>query len=106
MIEVLDTDTCTDCNLCVQVCPTNVFQAQREGPPLIKRQDACQTCLMCELYCPVDALYVEPDAEAVHGLTVEGVHERQLFGSYRKAIGWHKDTRHRRLIDDHFRLPQ
>jgi hypothetical protein len=23
-----------------------------------------------------------------------------------KAIGWHKESRHRRHIDDHFRLPQ
>ncbi|MDQ0564101.1 NAD-dependent dihydropyrimidine dehydrogenase PreA subunit [Rhizobium mesoamericanum] len=106
MIEVLDSNTCTDCNLCVQVCPTNVFEAAPEGPPLILRQDACQTCFMCELYCPVDALYVDPDAEAIHGLTVESVHASNLFGSYRKAIGWHKNTRHRRHIDDHFRLPQ
>ena len=106
MIEVLDTDACTDCNLCVQVCPTNVFEAMPEGPPLILRQSSCQTCFMCEAYCPVDALYVDPDADAVHGLTVEGVHENKLFGSYRKAIGWHKETRHRRHIDDHFRIPQ
>lgn len=106
MIEVLDTDTCTDCNLCVQVCPTNVFEAVADGPPLIKRQSSCQTCFMCELYCPVDALYVDPDAEAVHNLTAAVVHEGNLFGSYRKAIGWHKETRDRRHIDDHFRIPQ
>ncbi len=83
MIEVLDSSTSTDCNLCVQVCPTNVFEAAPEGPPLILRQDACQTCFMCELYCLVDALYVDPDAEAVHGLTVESVHASNLFGSCR-----------------------
>ncbi|CAN7630492.1 MULTISPECIES: ferredoxin family protein [unclassified Ensifer] len=106
MIEVLDSDTCTDCNLCVQVCPTNVFQVMPYGPPRILRQEACQTCFMCELYCPVDALYVDPDAEAVHGLTVDVVRKSNLFGSYRRAIGWHKDTRHQRHIDDHYRLPQ
>lgn len=42
----------------------------------------------------------------VHGLTVDDVHGKKLFGSYRKAIGWHKETRHRRYIDDHYRLPQ
>jgi hypothetical protein len=61
---------------------------------------------MCEAYCLVDALYVDPDAEAVHGLTLESIREGNLFGSYRQAIGWHKDTRDRRHIDDHFRLPQ
>ncbi|MEK1897658.1 MAG: 4Fe-4S binding protein [Rhizobium sp.] len=106
MIEVLDTDTCTDCNLCVRVCPTNVLEAMPEGPPRILRQESCQTCFMCEAYCPVGALYVAPDAEVVDLLTVADVRDRNLFGSYRKAIGLHKETRHRRHIDDHFRLPQ
>ncbi|AVA23728.1 ferredoxin family protein [Rhizobium sp. NXC24] len=106
MIEVLDPQTCTDCNLCVKVCPTNVFEAIADGPPVILRQENCQTCFMCELYCPVDALYVDPDPEITHDLTLETVRESGLFGSYRKAIGWHKDTRDQRHIDDHFRLPQ
>ncbi|MGN7962859.1 4Fe-4S dicluster domain-containing protein [Brucella sp. 22210] len=105
MIEVLDNDICTSCNLCVQVCPTNVFEAMPEGPPKISRQSSCQTCFMCELYCPVDALYVDPDAENIHSLRAEELRENHLFGSYRRAIGWHKDTRDRRFIDDHFRLP-
>ena len=25
MIELVDTETCTSCNICVRVCPTNVF---------------------------------------------------------------------------------
>jgi NAD-dependent dihydropyrimidine dehydrogenase PreA subunit len=88
MIEVLNTDTCTDCNLCVSVCPTNVFEAVPNGPPKIARQNSCQTCFMCEVYCPVDALYVDPDPMEITGLTVEAVKQRQLFGSYRRAIGW------------------
>ncbi len=106
MIEVLDTDICTDCNLCVSVCPTNVFQAVPDGPPVIARQDSCQTCYMCEIYCPVDALYVDPDPSHVYGLSVEAVKKDRLFGSYRQAIGWAKETRHLRHVDDHFRLPQ
>jgi NAD-dependent dihydropyrimidine dehydrogenase PreA subunit len=106
MIEVIDTETCTDCNLCVSVCPTNVFQAVAGAPPVIARQDSCQTCFMCEVYCPVDALYVDPDPARVYGLTVEKVKESQSFGSYRRSIGWAKETRHLRQIDDHFRLPQ
>ena len=106
MIELLDQEACTDCNLCVKVCPTNVFEAVADGPPVIARQDRCQTCFMCELDCPVDALYVDPDAAVVHGRTIEDVRRDGLLGSYRKAIGWHKDTRDRRHVDDHFRLPQ
>jgi hypothetical protein len=36
---------------------------------------------MCEAYCPVDALYVDPDAEAVHVLTLDSVRASNLFGS-------------------------
>lgn len=106
MIEVIDTETCTDCNLCVAVCPTNVFEAVPDAAPLIKRQSDCQTCFMCELYCPVDALYVEPDPASRAGHTVESIRQAGLFGSYRRSIGWAKGTRHLRNVDDHFRLPQ
>jgi MinD superfamily P-loop ATPase len=106
MIELLNTDTCTDCNLCVSVCPTNVFEAVPNGLPIIARQNYCQTCFMCEVYCPVDALYVDPHPMEISGLTVDAVKERKLFGSYRRAIGWAKETQHLRQVDDHFRLPQ
>ncbi|APG95124.1 4Fe-4S dicluster domain-containing protein [Sinorhizobium americanum] len=106
MIEVIDTETCTDCNLCVKVCPTNVFDAIADGPPVIARQGDCQTCFMCEVYCPVDSLYVDPDPANSYGLTVENVKQANLFGSYRRSIGWAKETRHLRRVDDHFRLPQ
>jgi NAD-dependent dihydropyrimidine dehydrogenase PreA subunit len=106
MIELLNTDTCTDCNLCVSVCPTNVFEAVPNGLPIIARQNSCQTCFMCEVYCPVDALYVDPHPLEISGLTVDAVKERKLFGSYRRAIGWAKETQHLRQVDDHFRLPQ
>ena len=106
MIEVLDKATCTDCNLCVSVCPMNVFQAVEGQAPIIARQDACQTCFMCEVYCPVDALYVDPDPVQVYGHTTQSVKQQGLFGSYRRAIGWAKDSRHLRGVDDHFLLPQ
>ncbi len=63
MIEVISAERCTACNICVNACPTNVFEAVPGGPPRIARQDDCQTCFMCELYCPEDALYVAPIAD-------------------------------------------
>jgi NAD-dependent dihydropyrimidine dehydrogenase PreA subunit len=53
MIELVSPNRCTGCNICVAVCPTNVFDASPDGPPVIARQSSCQTCFMCELYCPV-----------------------------------------------------
>ena len=60
MIEVISDERCIDCNLCVKVCPTNVFDAVEGSHPVIARQDDCQTCFLCEAYCPVDAMFVAP----------------------------------------------
>ena len=55
MIEIVSPERCTGCNICVHACPTNVFEAVKNGPPRRARQSDCQTCFMCELYCPEDA---------------------------------------------------
>jgi len=64
MIELVSANRCTGCNICVAVCPVNVFDASPDGPPVIARQSSCQTCFMCEIYCPVDALFVAYNSEA------------------------------------------
>jgi NAD-dependent dihydropyrimidine dehydrogenase PreA subunit len=88
MIELLSESRCTGCNLCVRVCPTNVFQAQAGGIPTIARADDCQTCFMCELYCPVDALYVSPLAERHVAVDELALEEGKLLGSYARNMGW------------------
>lgn len=93
MIEVLSAERCVECNQCVAVCPTNVFDRGEDGIPVIARQDDCQTCFMCELYCPVDALYVAPDSEAVTGITEEELDRQGLVGGYREKVGWGKGRR-------------
>ncbi|MEB4868601.1 ferredoxin family protein [Priestia megaterium] len=91
MIEILSEDRCINCNLCVSVCPTNVFDRSRMGgAPSIARQSDCQTCFMCELYCPVDALYVTPLADQTAEVEEQDVINQHLLGSYREAIGWGK----------------
>lgn len=90
MIEIISASRCTGCNICVQACPTNVFEAVAGNAPRIARQDDCQTCFMCELYCPEDALYVAPVADAASGVDEDDAQVRALMGSYRRAIGWGK----------------
>jgi NAD-dependent dihydropyrimidine dehydrogenase PreA subunit len=92
VIEVISEERCTDCNLCVEVCPTNVFDRQESGPPTIARQDDCQTCYMCEAWCPVEAIFVAPftwPAEEGSWYRDEAVlEEKGYLGKYRVDLGW------------------
>lgn len=90
VIEVISAARCIECNQCVSVCPTNVFERVQDGVPVIARQSDCQTCFMCELYCPVDALYVAPDSEKVIGVTEDELQDQGLLGGYREKVGWGK----------------
>lgn len=105
MIELISAERCTACNICVNACPTNVFEIVAGGPPRIARQDDCQTCFMCELYCPEDALYVAPIAD--RGATAEEREpaiEAALMGSYRSAIGWGRGRQSTASADASFEL--
>jgi NAD-dependent dihydropyrimidine dehydrogenase PreA subunit len=88
MIEIVSARSCIECDICVKVCPANVFDATEDGAPVIARQDDCQTCFLCEIYCPTDALYVAHIAEGPTGITEEEIEALGLFGSYARALGW------------------
>lgn len=92
MIEVISEDRCTKCDICIRVCPTNVFDRGPEGFPVLARQSECQTCFMCEAWCPEQAVFVAhpitPLPRDSELLEPEVLAERDLFGAYRRAIGW------------------
>ena len=88
MIELVSESRCIKCNICVSVCPTNVFDHVPDGPPGIARQSDCQTCFMCELYCPVDALFVAPQADESVPVDEKTLIEAGLLGGYRDTLGW------------------
>jgi len=90
MIEIISASRCTDCNICVKVCPANVFEAAEGGHPVIARQNDCQTCFLCEIYCPADALYVSPIADGPVGVTESQVEAQGLFGSYARELHWNE----------------
>ena len=92
MIEVVSAGRCVRCDVCVKVCPTDVFDRGPDGVPVIARQSDCQTCFMCEAHCPADALFVAPTTHPVPPdsplrdeahLAASG-----MLGSYRREIGW------------------
>ncbi|AFZ23375.1 ferredoxin [Cylindrospermum stagnale PCC 7417] len=88
MIELVSESRCIKCNICVSVCPTNVFDSVPNAPPTIARQSDCQTCFMCELYCPVDALFVAPETDVLTSVSEAELAKTGLLGSYRENIGW------------------
>ncbi len=104
MIQVVDSERCTGCNICVSACPTNVFDAVPDGVPVIARQHDCQTCFMCELYCPEDALYVSPYSSQLEDLDLHTLRASGVLGNYRSAIGWADGTKDRRATDASFNL--
>ncbi len=103
MIEIIDPANCTSCNICVNVCPTNVFD-KTDGIPVIARQNDCQTCFLCELYCPDDALFVAPHADSHPAFDIAALKQSGTFGSYRRAVGWTDETRQARGLDRSYLL--
>ena len=94
MIEVLSIARCTECDICVRVCPTNVFDSVPGAAPVIARHDSCQTCYQCEAYCPADAIYVAPLRDPAPAGSVwrdEAVlTANDQLGLYRDMVGWGK----------------
>jgi NAD-dependent dihydropyrimidine dehydrogenase PreA subunit len=88
MIELVSTSRCIECNICVRVCPTNVFDAVPDAAPTIARQSDCQTCFLCEAYCPVDALFVAADAHQHVDVSETQLVASGVLGSYRRSLGW------------------
>jgi NAD-dependent dihydropyrimidine dehydrogenase PreA subunit len=92
VIEIVSGQACIACDICIKVCPTDVFDRGPDGVPTIARQGDCQTCFMCEAYCPTDALYVSPAATPVGAdsphADEDAVARSGLLGGYRRMVGW------------------
>jgi NAD-dependent dihydropyrimidine dehydrogenase PreA subunit len=87
MIEFINTDTCTNCNKCVEVCPTDVFELG-SPVPVIERLDDCTSCMNCELYCPHDSIYVSPIRWPEENLDKQQIIASGILGSYARAMNW------------------
>lgn len=55
----LDSEKCTGCGTCLEVCPHEVFLLSK-GKTVIAAKDRCMECGACVKNCPFNALEVKP----------------------------------------------
>lgn len=55
----LDRERCVGCEMCVNVCPHQVFQVVNNKAQFIDRE-GCMECGACATNCPVEAIQVDP----------------------------------------------
>lgn len=54
----MNTQRCTGCGMCLDVCPHHVFKMNGKSA-LIADRDACMECGACSQNCPADAISVQ-----------------------------------------------
>lgn len=108
MIEIVSKERCVSCDVCIKVCPMDVFDRGADGIPVISRQVDCQSCFLCEAYCPTDALYVAPyDHPAPPGSSqADEAAQRAAgaLGAYREVLGWGRGRRNGSGLDQNHRF--
>lgn len=50
---------CKRCGYCIAFCPKEVFQAARDGFPIVAQPEECTQCGQCDLRCPDMAITLE-----------------------------------------------
>lgn len=43
---------CKGCGICIEMCPMDVYKADKNGKPIIVQPEICIWCELCEMYCP------------------------------------------------------
>lgn len=43
---------CKACGICIDFCPQDVFDPDRDGKPILARPEKCTQCGICWLHCP------------------------------------------------------
>jgi NAD-dependent dihydropyrimidine dehydrogenase PreA subunit len=56
---VRDEERCTDCSMCVSICPVRAYQLDKKSWKVVFDQDRCIACGLCVDACPALALKCE-----------------------------------------------
>ena len=55
----INRDYCKKCDICIAVCPEDVYRAGEDGIPIAIQPDQCIWCEKCEIYCPDFAIVLQ-----------------------------------------------
>jgi len=57
-VQSLDQELCNGCEICLGVCPEDVFRMAENKKAYIKYPDDCVACFVCEFACPTNCIFV------------------------------------------------
>lgn len=63
----LNSEMCTGCGRCLEVCPHNVFKIEAEKTVIVDK-DRCMECGACVKNCPFNALEVKPGVGCAYAI--------------------------------------
>jgi NAD-dependent dihydropyrimidine dehydrogenase PreA subunit len=63
----LNTEKCTGCGICMEVCPHAVFEL-KENKSQIVDKDRCMECGACAKNCPSNAISVKPGVGCAYAI--------------------------------------
>ena len=54
MAPIIESNTCTGCGICVEICPSDVLQQETgQAIPTAKYPYECWHCAACVMECPI-----------------------------------------------------
>jgi 2-oxoglutarate ferredoxin oxidoreductase subunit delta len=62
-LVTIDDALCKACGICIELCPKQVYDADKLGTPVVARPSDCTACMFCEWHCPEFAIRVAVAAE-------------------------------------------
>ncbi len=72
----LNTDKCTGCRMCINVCPHAVFILENKKA-VITNKDRCMECGACSLNCPANALSVRSGVGCAAGIIQSALKQKK-----------------------------